>query len=41
MQLPTDIDPDSGRAALRNGVLKLEFKKRNGTVQRRHRIEVT
>ncbi len=41
VQLPSDVDPDSGRAALRDGVLKIEFRKeKKGAARRQHRIEV-
>jgi hypothetical protein len=40
VRLPTDVDPDSAKAMLRNGVLKVELKKRRGEGARRRLIEV-
>ena len=36
--LPTDVDPESARASLHNGVLKIELAKRHDSV--RHRINI-
>jgi HSP20 family protein len=38
--LPPEADPDSARAALRDGVLKVELKKKPGAPARRHKVEV-
>jgi len=38
--LPPQADPDSARAELREGVLKVELKKKPGAADRRHRIDV-
>lgn len=40
VELPSDVDPDSGRAKLQDGVLKVEFRKRKGRAARQHRITV-
>ena len=40
VRLPADVEPDSAKATLRNGVLKVELKKKKGAVARRRVIEV-
>lgn len=40
IRLPADVDPDSAGATLRNGVLKVELKKKKGAVGRRRLVEV-
>ena len=41
VRLPPEIDPDSARARLRDGVLRVEFKKKKGAASHRRRIEVS
>jgi HSP20 family protein len=38
--LPPEADPDSAHAELRDGVLKVELKKKPGANTQRHRVEV-
>jgi len=38
--LPAEADPDSAQAVLRDGVLKIELKKKPGFATRRHRVQV-
>lgn len=40
VELPDSVDPDSGTATLRDGVLRVEFRKNKGAVSRRHQIAV-
>lgn len=38
--LPPEADPDSATAVLRDGVLKIELKKKPGSTARRHQVQV-
>jgi HSP20 family protein len=40
VELPHSVDPDSGTASLRDGVLRVEFTKKKGAATRRHQIAV-
>lgn len=40
VSLPPEADPGSARAELRDGVLKVELKKKEGAVARRHQVQV-